>query len=322
MTLTMRFVVNWLCVLPVCVHGFGIQHLATSMQSQTSQSLLLQPQHQQRGLFGSPMNSRRQSHYQTRVSRSMKPFWKKSSSSDNEKSSNHEDGDDGKEDEEPVPKLPSEEASTVPTGSEINSVAATTVASASTTTSSPKEEREGILDLINDVGQNFKPLAEKATAKGYQAETQTKKILYAVKACVYYMLFILYRAYRGLFVLVPAVFRQVYRKMELAMNSDLALEDDKEDGNAVADASSTTPEKVSWRTRVTVSILASVVTASYVLGATFKMVTKFGRTVFKSRSIPKSFEAAADELVSYEDRVSRIGKINGDTKMEPGGFAP
>jgi hypothetical protein len=26
--------------------------------------------------------------------------------------------------------------------------------------------------------------------------------------------------------------------------------------------------------------------------------------------------------LTYEDRVSRIGKINGDTKMEPGGFAP
>lgn len=249
----------------------------------------------------------------------MKPFWK-SSSSDNEKNSSD---DDSKEEEEDVPKLPSEEASVLPTGSEIDSVAEglppPTTNIAASTTGTP--EREGILDLIDDVGQSFKPMAEKATAKGYQAETQTKKVLYAIKACAYYMLFILYRAYRGLFILVPAVFRQVYRKMELAMNSsDLTLEGDN--NITAVDASATTPDKMTWRTRVTVSILALVVTLSYVFGATFKMVTKFVRTVSKSRSFPKSFEAAADELVTYEDRVGRIGKINGDTNMEPGGFAP
>ncbi|KAG7359681.1 hypothetical protein IV203_034779 [Nitzschia inconspicua] len=315
-------------ILPMAL-GFGLQNSAMSTFSGTLQSRLPRSEHLSGPLmlFRSTLPTRFQSqhyYYHSRSSRFMKPFWKSSSSSDNER--NNKKDEDGK-DEEDVPKLPSQEASA--TGSGVNSVTeglpATNTAPETSTTTTSNREREGILDLIDDVGQSFKPLAEKATAKGYQAETQTKKVLYAVKACAYYMLFILYRAYRGLFVLVPAVFRQVYRKMELAMNSDLALEDDVDDDDydAVADtSSSTTPEKVSWRTKVTVSILASVVTMSYVFGAAVKMITKFVRTATKSRSIPKSFEAAADELVIYEDRVSRIGKINGDNKMEPGGFAP
>jgi hypothetical protein len=333
-------VVLWILSFAFCS---GLYQPANIIAKRPSMSPLYLPNyHPQRVLFGKTERTR-QSTFISRSSCLMTPFWK-SSSSDNEKNNKNEDdnnNNNNNKEGEDVTDPTFEETSTVSNVSEVNrsvvspEPAVTTASSSSSSSSSStsKKEREGILDLINDIGQNFKPLAEKATARGYQANTQTKKILYAVQACTCYMLFILYRAYRGLFVLVPAVFRQVYRKMELAMNSDLTLQDDDDDdnkeeenvfvvGDVVTTEITTTHEKVSWRTKLTVSVLASVVTMSYVLGAAVKMMTKFVRTVSKSRSIPKSFEAAADELLTYEDRVSRIGKINGDTNMEPGGFAP
>jgi hypothetical protein len=328
-----------------------VNHVVVTLPS--SKSSISFPKYPQRAFFGKATTSTHQSSYynRNRFSCLMTPFWK-SPSSDNEKKNNNSNNEEDKKEEEDVTKAQSDEASAIPDGNEINRAVVSSDLSATTTPSSSlsssslsssssssssstsKKGREGILDLINDIGQNFKPLAEKATAKGYQADTQTKKIFYAAQACVYYLLFILYRAYRGLFVLVPAVFRQVYRKMELAMNSDLTLQDntitttnddDNDNDNVlvgISDAAATTENNVSWRTKLTVSVLASVVTMSYMLGAVVKMMTKFVGTVSKSRSIPKSFEAAADELLTYEERVSRIGKINGDTKMEPGGFAP
>ena len=163
-------------------------------------------------------------------------------------------------------------------------------------------------------------MAQKSTAKGYQCEDRYKKILYAVKSCVYYTLFILYRAYRGFFVLLPATFRQVYRKMEAAMNTgNLSLEEIgfTENGNDSVSSSST-----NWKTKLTVSVLTSVVTISYVFGGILKMASKFIRTIAKTSNVSKSFEAAADEVVNFEDRISRVGKINGEEDIEPSGLGP
>lgn len=53
--------------------------------------------------------------------------------------------------------------------------------------------------LLNEIGNNFQAMAQRSTTKGYQSEDQSKKILFASKACIYYTLFIIYRAYRGFF---------------------------------------------------------------------------------------------------------------------------
>jgi hypothetical protein len=119
---------------------------------------------------------------------------------------------------------------------------------------------KSLLVLVNEIGNNFRAMAQKSTKKGYESEDQFKKILHAAKACVYYSLFIVYRTYRGFFVLLPATFRQVYGKMEAAMNTgNLSLEEIgfDESGKDVARNTS------KWRTKVTVSILTSVVTISY-----------------------------------------------------------
>merc|ERR1712003_18680 len=146
--------------------------------------------------------------------------------------------------------------------------------------------------------------AQRSTAKGYQSEDQSRKILFAAKACTYYTLFMIYRAYRGFFVLLPATFRRVYQKMEIAMNTgNLSMEetDFAENGNDIT-------SKVKWRTKITVSILTTVITISYVVGGMLKMASEFFRTIARTSDVPKSFGAAADEVLNFEGRINRVGK--------------
>jgi len=168
------------------------------------------------------------------------------------------------------------------------------------------------LSLINDIGNNFKNLAEKATARGYLSEDQYKKILYAIKSCFFYTIFIIYRSYRGFFVLLPITVRQVYRKMNDVMNTEnLSMLKNNDD------ATTSVRKSNNWRTKLTVSMLTSVVTISYIFGGALEMVSKFVQTIIKTSNATKSFEAAADEMVNFEGRISRVGKINGEENIEP-----
>jgi hypothetical protein len=163
-------------------------------------------------------------------------------------------------------------------------------------------EDKTLVESLNEFGQSLKPKAEKASANSSQAETRSKKLRYALQSSCYYMLFILYRGYRGFFVLLPAVFRRVYAKLQAAMYDDLALD-------TSVDAPSVTP----WRTRMTVTVLATIVTFSYVLGGFLRVATKFFRTIAKTTSVPGSFEAAVEEFIQHEDKLSRIGKGDGNS---------
>jgi hypothetical protein len=182
---------------------------------------------------------------------------------------------------------------------------------------------KSIVTFLDDLGQSFKPRAQQAEARCDQAETRSKKIMYTLQSCCYYLLFILYRGYRGFFVLLPAVFRRVYAKLEKTMNSDLSLEDD-------TNTTATSDRPVSWRTKITVSLIATVVTISYVLGGALRVANLFFRTITKTNSVPKSFEAAANEFAEHEDRISRIidkdgdvnGKDNGNDNDNESGLSP
>ena len=183
----------------------------------------------------------------------------------------------------------------------------------------PVSPEKSLLKLVNEIGNNFRTMAQKSTAKGYQSEDQYKRILHAAKACIYYSLFIVYRAYRGFFVLLPATFREVYIKMEAAMNAgNLSLEEIGFDESGEEVASS----KSKWRTKVTVSILTTVITASYIVGGVVKMATRFVRTIAKTSDVPKSFGAAADEVINIEGRIGRVGKVNGQSAEDSAGLAP
>jgi hypothetical protein len=227
-----------------------------------------------------------------------------SSSSSSSSSSNNEDEDTN--DEETT-----KETETTPTK---DAAVDTSTSSTVESTSSAVSTEKSLLALLNDIGNNFKGMAQKATTKGYTCEDQKQKILFAAKACLYYTLFIIYRSYRGFFVLLPATFKQVYQKMEATMiTGNLSLEETGED---------ITSTSTTWRTKVTVGILTSVITISYIVGGVVKMATKFIRTIAKTSDVPKSFGAAADEVMNIEGRISRVGKVNGDEGVGTSGLAP
>lgn len=179
-----------------------------------------------------------------------------------------------------------------------------------------EKENTSIVAVLDDLAKSFKPRAQKAEAKCYQAESTSKKIMYTLQSSCYYLLFLLYRAYRGIFLLLPAVFRNVYKKMEKAVDSELSLEDD---------ATLTSDRPVTWRTKITVSLITTIITASYVVGGTLRVLTRFLRTISKTSSVPKSFEAAADEVDEHEKRMNRSmgkGGVNGEKQDDGSAFYP
>jgi hypothetical protein len=169
------------------------------------------------------------------------------------------------------------------------------------------KESGSLLTALTDYGQSLKPKAQKASANAYQTDSKGKKVMYTLQTCVYYLAFIIFRGYRGFFVLLPAVFRQVYARLENAMDYEL-----DEDDQIIATSSSSST-KAKWRTKITVSLLAGIVTASYVVGGMLRVFGKFLRTMTQTSSVKGSFEAAADQVEQNETRIRRrIVNINGE----------
>jgi len=200
---------------------------------------------------------------------------------------------------------------------------------------------ESLFRKIDEVGEMLKPMALEAREKASEASSsqddnnngKLKSIMYTAQSCILFTLFMTYRAYRGFFVLLPAVFREVYAKLELVtMETNPFDEEDDDDLFAakpletvnddkstqdVAVAEDTKPKR-RLRTTVTTSILAGVVTMSYVVGGALRVLTKFIKTFMNSRnnkngnqkgntpqhSVSVSFEAAADEMLVNEDKIS------------------
>jgi hypothetical protein len=171
-----------------------------------------------------------------------------------------------------------------------------------------------ILQILDEAGQSLKPKAAKANEKANVAGKKGKKLLYILQTCFLYTLFIFYRAYRGVFVIVPAVFREVYRKMQNTVDNPF---DPTPTGSESSDRDPQTG-KVRWRTRITVSLLASVVTVSYVLSGALRVLAKLLRTMTTTSDVSGSFAAAADEQEKNEFQIARLGKdkarkaVNGD----------
>ena len=187
---------------------------------------------------------------------------------------------------------------------------------------------KSLLTALDEAGQSLKPRAARATAKRAMAESKSRQFRYLAQASFYYALFILYRAYRGLFVLLPAVFKEVYRKLERAVdanpfdgndnNSD--TEDVGGDGSVVtvstADIDPATGQ-VRLRTRATIAALAALVTAGYVVGGATRVAARFVRHCLESGGdVPASFAAAAAEQERNERTMIRRfgtgGRATGD----------
>jgi len=156
---------------------------------------------------------------------------------------------------------------------------------------------------FDEAGLRLKPMAkaerEKADLLSY-SDAPIRKAITIAKACSFILLFILYRSYRGLFVILPAIFRNVFEKLEASVGEDLLAENN----NDVLDAD-INPEtgKLKMRSRIVVSFLASVVTFSYMISGAMKVITKFVTTITSTSDVEKSFEAAADQVMKTEKKI-------------------
>lgn len=188
----------------------------------------------------------------------------------------------------------------------------------STNSNEPEDvgiERSGmtLMERIDSAGMKLKPAAMEAKEQSIAAkDDRFKRILLTSKACILFTLFALYRAYRGFFVLLPAVFREVYAKMETAVQAPFVDEAELDENNRDVDPATGT---VRFRTRFTVSVLAAIVTASYVITGIGRVVMKMFQTLTSTSSVKDSFEAAADEVLANEEAIENMTKkrkVNGE----------
>lgn len=175
------------------------------------------------------------------------------------------------------------------------------------------------LRAVDEFGMSLKPRALQAyeksltfnanatsvssTPESSVVNGRVESLLYRAKSNIMWMLYIGYRGYRGFFVILPAVFREVYRQLE---ESDLVLDAyEDEDAQNGADDSSEADQPMRMRTRLTISVLSMILTASYVVSGLIRVLGMFVKTFTRTTSVESSLEAAADEVVSNEELLRR-----------------
>ena len=185
-------------------------------------------------------------------------------------------------------------------------------------------ESSSFLRAVDEFGMSLKPRAlqayeksltfdanatsissapESSVVNGDQVTSRVESLLYRAKANMMWMLYIGYRGYRGFFVILPAVFKEVYRQLE---ESDLVLDAYEDEGaQNGADDPSEVDQPMRLRTRLTISVLSMILTASYVVSGLMRVFGMFVKTFTRTTSVESSLEAAADEVVSNEDKLRR-----------------
>lgn len=144
-----------------------------------------------------------------------------------------------------------------------------------------------------------------------------KSILCRIQSNILWMLYILYRGYRGFFVLLPAVFREVYSQLnESNLVVDVYGDEEMEEREYAVNANAS-PQKeqvqqpMKLRTRITISILSGILTMSYVISGALRVLGKFIKTFTTTTSFESSFEAAAEEVIDNENKLrSKLKCIN------------
>lgn len=153
-------------------------------------------------------------------------------------------------------------------------------------------------ERIDDIGALMKMSAEESRQASRDCSVNAaKQKLYICKAGLFYTLFLIYRAYRGFFILLPAVFRQVYQLLELNAEK-MAMEGSL--GSGFGSASGTP----SWRTRITMSTVASIVTVRYLLRGFCHTMEKFAY-LRKSYGLGYSLTAISTLQEEKEEKLLR-----------------
>mmetsp|Transcript_6927 Transcript_6927/g.11463 ORF Transcript_6927/g.11463 Transcript_6927/m.11463 type:complete len:256 (+) Transcript_6927:179-946(+) len=184
---------------------------------------------------------------------------------------------------------------------------------------------KSIFRKIDDYGVALKPKAMEAKEKISTMTKPAKKFRYRLQSYALFSLFILYRSYRGFFVILPAIFREVYKKMEKTVESP--FKDDDYILNDLGEKKDVNPKtgKLRLRTTLTVSVLTGIVTLSYIVSGALRVLGRFVRTATRTSSASTSFLAAADEMESNEDKMMQLTNKNNNmvngSKTTTDGFA-
>ena len=106
-------------------------------------------------------------------------------------------------------------------------------------------------------------------------------------------------------MILPAVFRSVYDTLEQSRAVDYAGLFNDADGDASNEKNDINPAtgKVRWRTRITVSLLASLITLSYTISGAWRVFQKFVGAGASNFNMEKSLEVAADEVMRNEKKI-------------------
>ena len=225
-----------------------------------------------------------------------------------------------------------------------------TVTGKSSSTTSTKST----FQMIDELAQQLKVSALQANAKAALYTTTTAstgiggsssssrfvftKYRYYFQACVCYTLFLLYRAYRGFFIILPAVFRETFRKLQNAVD-DTPFEDDNDsvtlpenpEGKVSASDGVIQPKPMTVRTRITISIISMFVLATYVMGGAIRVTTSFVKSIINGSSIVQSLQNAIqiqerNELTLLQKSSAATPNTDDESTTQRGpivnGFAP
>jgi hypothetical protein len=144
------------------------------------------------------------------------------------------------------------------------------------------------LQTIDNLGMKLKPWALAAHDKSQQIRSRrigngingnsgqtgqgsmVRSILYSIQSNILWMMYIFYRGYRGFFLILPAVFREVYRQLE---ESNVIVDAFDDESKQVS--SSVEQQPMRLRTRITVSVLSGILTLSYVVSGLLRVFGEF-----------------------------------------------
>ncbi len=206
--------------------------------------------------------------------------------------------------------------------------------------------------MIDELAQQLKVLALQANAKAalYTTTTSTDigststsrnnfrfvftKYRYYFQACVCYTLFLLYRAYRGFFIILPAVFRETFRKLQNAVDdtpfddNDSVTSSENTENKLSSSDGVIQPKPMTVRTRITISIISMFVLATYVMGGAIRVTTSLVKSIINGSSIIQSLQNAIqiqerNELTLLQKSSAATPNTDGSTRGPiVNGFAP
>jgi hypothetical protein len=171
--------------------------------------------------------------------------------------------------------------------------------------------RTSLFQWLDEAAQQLKPAAVTASAQAaaFASRRQVGRQYRALlQSCLYYSLFLCYRAYRGFFVILPAVFAETFRKLRAAVDDRPFDPDDAGEATAT----------MKLRTRITISILASVVILAYVVGGAIRVFTTLVRSVMGGTTLSQSLQNAIQMYEQNEKSLVQKSTSNNPTTITSG----